>query len=151
MDKQDTIDTLNNLIETCKDGEYGFLSCAEHVKSPELRQSFSTRASECRDAARELQALVRLHGGEAEDEGSTTGALHRGWVAVRGTLTGYSDVGMLEECERGEDAALARYRKALKEALPADVLLVVERQQAGVQRNHDQIKRLRDLARAAAD
>ncbi|MCH7344740.1 PA2169 family four-helix-bundle protein [Pelomonas sp. CA6] len=148
MDNKDVVDTLNTLIETCKDGEYGFLSCSEHVGSPSLRQVFSARATECREAARELQQLVRQHGGTAEDEGSTTGAMHRGWVAVRGALTGYSDLAMLEECERGEDAALARYRKALQEQLPADVLLVVQRQMAGVQRNHDQIRQLRDQARA---
>jgi uncharacterized protein (TIGR02284 family) len=55
---------------------------------------------------------------------------------------------MLEECERGEDAAVARYRKALKQNLPADVRAVIERQAEGAQRNHDEIKRLRDAARA---
>ena len=54
---------------------------------------------------------------------------------------------MLEECERGEDAAVARYRKALKEELPPDVRSLVERQAEGAQRNHDQIKQLRDEAR----
>jgi hypothetical protein len=31
MDNDDVIDTLNKLIETCKDGEFGFRACAEHV------------------------------------------------------------------------------------------------------------------------
>ena len=26
-----------HLIETCKDGEYGFRTCAEHVKSAQLQ------------------------------------------------------------------------------------------------------------------
>ena len=29
MDNKDTISVLNDLIETCKDGEKGFLECAE--------------------------------------------------------------------------------------------------------------------------
>ncbi len=147
MEKDDVVDTLNTLIETCKDGEYGFNTSAEHVRSANLRQTFTARALECREAALELQKLVRQYGGEAEDEGSVSGAVHRGWVAVRGVLAGYSDLAMLEECERGEDAAVARYRKALEKNLPADVLLVVQRQLSGVQRNHDQIRRLRDEAR----
>ena len=73
-----------------------------------------------------------------------SGAMHRGWVSVKGTLGGYSDQAMLDECERGEDAALARYRKALKQNLPPEIKAVVERQAQGVQRNHDQIKALRD-------
>ena len=34
MDRDDVISTLNNLIETSKDGEEGFRSCAENVKNP---------------------------------------------------------------------------------------------------------------------
>jgi len=55
-----------------------------------------------------------------------------------------SDHAVLEECERGEDTALARYRRALKAELPADVRDVIMRQMAGTQANHDQVKLLRD-------
>jgi uncharacterized protein (TIGR02284 family) len=144
-----TISVLNDLIETCKDGEYGFQSSAEHVKNPELQQVFTARAAECRKGAEVLQAQVRQLGGEADEGGSASGAIHRGWVAVKGTLSGYGEKAMLEECERGEDAALARYRDALKEDLPPDVRAVVERQYEGVKRNHEQIRTLRDRARAA--
>ena len=66
-------------------------------------------------------------------------------VAVRASLTGYTDQAMLEECERGEDAALARYRKALRDdTLPEPLRALIQRQEMGVQRNHDQIKALRD-------
>ena len=68
---------------------------------------------------------------------------------VKGTLGADSALSMLEECERGEDAAVARYRKALKEDLPADVRAVIQQQADGAQRNHDEIKRLRDQMRAA--
>ena len=149
MDNSDLIDTLNMLVSTCKDGEYGFHSCAEHVKSENLRSVFNARAAECRQAAAELQSLIRENGGKADDSGTTTGAMHRGWVAVKGTLTGYSDLAMLEECERGEDAALDRYRKALEETLPPMCRAIVERQYEGVKRNHLQVRSLRDTARAA--
>ena len=144
-----TISVLNDLIETCKDGEYGFQSSAEHVKNPELQQVFTARAAECRKGAEVLQAQVRQLGGEADEGGSASGAIHRGWVAVKGTLSGYGEKAMLEECERGEDAALARYRDALKEDLPPNVRAVDERQYEGVKRNHEQIRTLRDRARAA--
>ena len=144
-----TISVLNDLIETCKDGEYGFQSSAEHVKNPELQQVFTARAAECRKGAEVLQAQVRQLGGEADEGGSASGAIHRGWVAVKGTLSGYGEKAMLEECERGEDAALARYRDALKEDLPPNVRAVVERQYEGVKRNHEQIRTLRDRTRAA--
>lgn len=149
MDTEDTIDTLNDLIETSKDGEYGFRASAEYMRDPQVKQLFLNRADECARAVSELQALVVQCGGEAEDSGSAAGAMHRGWVAVKGTLAGYSDTAILEETERGEDVAMNSYRKALKSDLPPQVLTVVERQFEGVKRNHAQVRELRDRARAA--
>jgi uncharacterized protein (TIGR02284 family) len=146
-DNDDVIDILNDLLETCRDGEYGFNSSAEHAKSPDIKTMLVRHAGECRSAGQELQTLIRQLGGESDDGGSVSGALHRGWVSVKGTLSGYSDEAMLNECERGEDAAVARYRKALKENLPPMIRSVVERQAQGVQRNHDQIKAMRDAVK----
>ncbi|MDB5741736.1 MAG: hypothetical protein JWR68_51 [Polaromonas sp.] len=148
-DDNEVIDTLNDLLETCRDGEYGFRTSAEHAKSAALKTMLERHAGECRTAGQELQALIRQLGGESDEGGSVSGALHRGWVAVRGTLSGYSDEAMLDECERGEDAALARYRKALKQNLPAAIRSVVERQAQGVQQNHDQVKAMRDTMKAS--
>ena len=67
---------------------------------------------------------------------------------VKGSLGANSELSILESCERGEDTAIARYRKALKQNLPPDVRSLVERQAAGAQRNHDQIRDLRNAARA---
>jgi uncharacterized protein (TIGR02284 family) len=148
MDNDDVIDTLNDLIETCKDGAYGFRASAEHVKSPELRATFTDRARECDEGAAQLQTLVAQYGGKPDTGGSASGAMHRGWVAARGALSGYTDLAMLEECERGEDAAVARYRKALESDLPPEVRSVVERQFQGVKRNHDQVRDLRNRMKA---
>jgi uncharacterized protein (TIGR02284 family) len=145
-----TIDTLNDLIETSKDGEYGFRSSAEYMRNPETKQLFLRRADECRQSAQELQALVVSLGGTAEDSGSLAAAAHRGWVAVKGTLSGYSDLALLEETERGEDTALEAYRKAIESGLPDSVRSTVDRQYEGVKRNHAQVRALRDKARATS-
>jgi uncharacterized protein (TIGR02284 family) len=150
MTNDETIDQLNKLIDTCKDGEYGFRSCAEHVKSADLKTVFLSRAADCQRGASELQGIVARLGGQPDTTSSATGTLHRGWVSVVGTLTGYSDKAMLDECERGEDAALERYRSALKEPLPADIMAVVQSQYEGAKRNHDQIRNLRNQVRAAS-
>ena len=148
MDQKDIVDTLNTLIEASKDGEYGFRQCAEHTQGAPIKHLFLTRARDCAQAASELQALVVMYGGDAEKEGTTTGSLHRGWVSVKGTLAGFSDLNMLEEAEQGEDAALTHYRTALEnDKLPADVRSVVSIQLEGVQRNHNQIRDQRNLAR----
>ena len=147
-ENKDVIDALSDLAECCKDGEYGFRACAEQAKRSDLKSVFLQRADDCRGAAQELYEQIRGLGGDVDEGGSAAAAIHRGWVSVKATLFGYDDKAVLEECERGEDNAMARYRKALKQPLPAGIKLVVERQMQGVQRNHDQIKMLRDQSRA---
>jgi uncharacterized protein (TIGR02284 family) len=150
LNNDEVIDVLNDILETSRDGEYGFRACAEHTKAQDIKTLFLRHADECRAAAAEMASEIRRLGGKADDGGSASGTMHRGWVAVRGTLTGFSDVAMLDECERGEDAAIARYRKALSNNLPSDIRAIIEKQYQGAQRNHDQIKALRDALKASA-
>jgi uncharacterized protein (TIGR02284 family) len=150
-DRDDVVDALQNLVECCKDGEYGFRTSAEQAKRQDLKSLLLQRAEDCRRGADELNAKIRSLGGKVEDSGSALGAMHRGWVSMKSTLSTYDDKAVLEECERGEDNALARYRKAMKQQLPPEVQQMVERQMQGVQRNHDQIKMLRDQFRAAGN
>lgn len=147
MSQDDVIACLNTLIETSKDGEYGFRTSADQATDAQLKQFFLQRADECRDAATELQALVRDHGGTAEDSGTAAGAMHRGWVAVKSKLAGYTDLAVLEDVERGEDKAVGDYRAVLGKALPPGVRAVLERQFEGVKRNHAQVRALREQAR----
>lgn len=141
---------LNDLIETSKNGEKGFLAAAEDTKNPELKSLFESRSRDCAAGATELQALVTQLGGKPEDSGTVAGALHRGWVNLKSAVTGRSDTAILEECERGEDVAKKDYADALQEALPEDIRVVVQRQYDGVLRNHDQIRDLRNRYRASA-
>lgn len=148
MDTKDIISTLNDLIEVSKDGEEGFQTCAEDADDPKLKSYFVDLAHECKEGADELQNMVLSLGGDPETSSSLSGTLHRRWIDIKTAFTSHDDVAVLNECERGEDIALDAYHEALEEDLPSDVRMVVERQLAGVQRNHDQIKQLRDVARA---
>lgn len=145
---EQAIETLNDLLENARDGELGFREAAEHTQTPGLSALFGRRAETCRQAAVELKDRIQRLGGKVDLGGTVTGAAHRVWVHIRGLFGGASDETMLNECERGEDAAVARYRKALKRNLPSDIHAMVLRQFEGTQRNHDMIKSLRDRARA---
>ena len=142
--------TLNELIETSKDGENGFRKAAQDARNPELKSLFGTCATRCSDSARELQQIVRANGGDPERTGSVAGALHRGWISVKEAVTSRDDKAILEECERGEDYAKSQYSKALEEDLPANVRAIVQRQYQGVLSNHDKVRALRDSYRTAA-
>ena len=147
---KDTIKVLNNLIETSKDGEAGFRTCASDIKDPQLKSLFNNRSRECAAAAGELQGLVLELGGTPEDSTSFSGDMHRRWVDIKSAITGKSDEAILNECERGEDVAKKHYSEALEnQNLPMNVRDVIQRQYSGVLRNHDQIKALRNMARAS--
>ncbi len=51
MDKNDVISTLNDLIETSKDGEQGFRTCANGVKDAQLKVLFNEAAQRCAEGA----------------------------------------------------------------------------------------------------
>ncbi len=139
---------LNDLIETSKDGEKGFMKAAEDAEDGKLKSMFSECGKRCRDGAAELQTKVRALGGDPQTSGSAAAALHRGWISLKEAVSSRDDKAILEECERGEDYAKAQYKKALEKDLSADVREIVERQYQGVIANHDRVRSLRDAYRA---
>jgi uncharacterized protein (TIGR02284 family) len=147
--RDQVIETLNDLLENSRDGELGFKEAAQHSRTADLKALLERRAAHCRAAAEELQAQIARLGGKPDERGTVSGAAHRVWLNIRSLFGGASDATILSECERGEDAAVARYRKALKQNLPADIHALVLRQFEGAQRNHDMVKSLRDRAAAS--
>ena len=147
--EDDTIDALNDLIEVCKDGEYGFRLSAENLGSNELANIFVGRAERCRLAALELRAVVEQLGGTAEAGGTTAGALLRSWLNLKAALAGFTDDEILEATQRAEGAALVRYRQALQRSLTPTARAVVQQQFAGVQHNDDLVQALRARTRMA--
>ena len=125
--QKEIISTINSLIETLKDGQKGFQEAAEGVKDPNLKSLFSGYSQQRARFASELQSQARNLGeSEPEKTSSAAGAMHRAWIDIKSAITSGDDAAILAECERGEDNAMARYRKALK---------------------HDRIKTLRDTAK----
>lgn len=141
-----TTSTLNNVIETLKDGQAGFQAAAADVTSSDLKSLFSEYSLQRSKFAGELQALAHSLGEkDPADSGSVAGALHRGWIDLKAALVSKDEHAVLSECERGEDVAVAAYRKAFEqEDLPSNVRSTLEAQFAEVKATHDHIKALRD-------
>ena len=150
MEKNELIDTLNTLIETSRDGDDGFTACAEDAKDASLRAYFTICATRCRESVRTLEEVVKHHGGTPEESGSVLGSVNRAWLNLRAAISSNSDLAVLEECERAEDAAIRVYRRALEQDLPADVSPVVKLQLNGAQENHDRVRAMRDERRRLA-
>lgn len=142
-----TISTLNDVIEILKDGQHGFKTAAEDVKVPELARIFNRYSQQRAEFVAELQARVVGLGADVEKTGSVTGAMHRGWINLKAALSSNEPHAVLEEAERGEDAAVAEYKKALDNSdLDLPTRDILSRQYADVRAAHDQVKQLRDGA-----
>src|ERR1700757_4822694 len=90
MDK--VISTLNTLLETTKDGEKGFRTCAGAVNDPHLKAVFEDAAKRCDEGAAELQAKIRSLGKEPTSSGTATGALHRAWTNIKSSTPAWTNM-----------------------------------------------------------
>lgn len=150
MDQHDALSVLEDLIETCKDGQKGYQDAASHAKRSDLKTYFDEQSLERARFAGELQEeRIRLGETDKKDSGSVAGALHRTWIDTKVNL-GAGDTAILESVEAGEDRAKEAYQKATTDDLPENIAQIVRRQAASVQKAHDQVKSLRDAAKAAA-
>src|SRR5277367_4505957 len=132
--------TLNDLIETCKDSQEGFHSAAEKLKDPEIHTLFLRLYLQRSEFAGELQAEVTRIGGEPATSGSTAGAIHRGWIGLKAALAADTDHAILEEAERGEEAAVKNYIHVLRKDLPSDLESIVSKQFREIQQAHHAIR-----------
>lgn len=140
-----TVHTLNDLITVLKDGQRGYKTAAEDVKAPELAHIFDRYAKQRAEFVVELQAHAHALGEDAEKSGSVTGGLHRGWINLKAALSSNEPHAVLVEAERGEDVALAAYRKAIEEPDVEDSTReVIGLQYAEVRAAHNHIRMLRD-------
>ena len=144
MTNDKAVSVLNNLIETCKDGEKGFKAAADGLKSSSIKAKFLEYSRERGQMASELQAEVRRLGGDPDKSGSVSGSVHRGWLDLKAALTGHDDHAVVAEAERGEDVAKGVYENALKESLPTSAQTLVQQQAVKVRRVHDDVKAIRD-------
>jgi uncharacterized protein (TIGR02284 family) len=147
--QKEIISTINDLIETLKDGQEGFKQAAEAVKDSKLKSLFSEYSLQRAKFAGELQnEAITLGDHDPEDSSSTAGAMHRAWINLKSAITSGDDHAVLAECERGEDSAVAEYKKAMEdEDLSAPVRETISRQFTDVKNAHDRIKALRDATK----
>ena len=136
------------MIETLKDGQEGFRQAAEAVKDDRFKTVFAKYSQQRSRFAKELQTQSESLGDlKPEDSSSAVGAMHRAWIGLKSAVSNGDEHAILAECERGEDSAVAEYKKALDDDLSPSLREIVSRQYADVKAAHDQIKNLRDTTK----
>ncbi|MBV9619187.1 MAG: PA2169 family four-helix-bundle protein [Verrucomicrobia bacterium] len=141
------ISTINNLIETLKDGEKGFKEAADSVRDPQLKSLFRQYSQQRHHFASELQAEAQSLGSTPEKSSSTAGAMHRAWINLKSAVTSGDDKAILAECERGEDSAVHEFEEAMRDGLTGAARELVSRQFGEIKSAHDRVRQLRDAAK----
>ena len=141
---EELIGTLNDLIETCRDGINGFRTAADGVSSPIAKEVFLSRVHLIEKGLGDLDAAVQRLGGEPIEHGHPAASMHRAWINIKSAVTLRDDGAIINEVVRGEEVAIQHYREALEKPLPADIRAMVEMQERGTELN---LERARALAR----
>lgn len=142
------IDAINSLIIINNDRSEGYKKAAEEAKDAELKSLFTTYSEQSRMFSSELRKFVPASEEPDHDETKNSGKLFRLWMDIKAAVTSNDRKAILSSCEFGEDAAKNEYQSVLEKSgeIPAEALSVITKQNAEIQKSHDQIKSMRDAA-----
>jgi uncharacterized protein (TIGR02284 family) len=130
---------LKRLIGVCCDGHHGYQTAAAHAGSMEMKRLFAKLAAERKQFG---EQLCEKFGADVKTHGSFPGALHRGWIDLKDKFGKLSQADLLQECARGEAAAVRQYQEALSEPMRGDVIEVVAIQLGRILETQDRLVQL---------
>jgi uncharacterized protein (TIGR02284 family) len=144
MAEKEPREIIQDLIESCRDGETGYLHAAGVADDAQLKSYFQAQSTERARFRMELTELIEGMGVDNPDtSGSTAAVLLRAWFELKDDFGG-GDHTLLESVEQGEDSAKERYEEALNSSLPPNIQAVVRRQYTSLKAAHDRVRDLRD-------
>ncbi|GGE05293.1 hypothetical protein GCM10011515_26030 [Tsuneonella deserti] len=135
---------LNTLIATLIDSVEGYQKAAADTHNTRFAEMFNSRARERQQIVTRLQAAVAQMGGTPESEGSTTGAIHRGWINLKEAVVGRDDEAIVNSVESGEDYLKEKFEAAIRHTdLPPAARSAVEEAWTSVKSGHDEMSQLK--------
>lgn len=146
MSNSHDVSILNTLIATTLDSMKGYSEASEDSNST-YASFFSEMAIERRQMASKLQDQVRALSGSPEDDSSTAGALHRGFLNIEQALTGNDETALINEVERGEDYIKGKFEAAMEDDdLTPPTRSAIQEAFASVRKGHDRVSAMKQAA-----
>lgn len=130
----EAVSLLNELLEKSYDAEKGYKKAAQDVNSTLLADYFKKYAEQRYRFGHQIKEEISRLGGTPDKGDSITSKLHRTWIDVRSMFTSGDVEDVIEECKRGEKAAIEDY----EDALTANV--IPEPAKSVIMRQHQEIK-----------
>ncbi len=141
---------LNDLILINNDRVVGYQKAMEELKNEDsdLKLLFQEKVNQSNEFKSDLSQKILQTGHEVETGTTNAGKIYRVWMDVKAFFGGSDRKIVLDNCEDGEDAALAAYNDALtSEGLSTDARTLITKHLAALKISHDRIKTLRDAER----
>lgn len=153
MEKDEIVDTLNDLIRIVEDSHEAYRQAAESAAeatdgvpgADDLKALFNDLAAQRGAIVRELQRLVAEIGGAPDVGGTMLGGAHRFFLELRAAVMGRDRAAILNEVERGESECVRRYDDALAKDLPLPVTAVIAQHLDRIRVDRDRMAALRDV------
>ncbi len=143
------VSALNELIEKNYDAEKGYKEAVTDVENHELKDFFTKSVQQRYEFGHELKFEIEKLGGTVDKGSSVIGTLHRIWINLKAMVTSHDVTAVVNECQRGEEAAIEDYEKVLKvEEVPEDSKTVIRKQLALIRSSLDHLE---DLKKRFAD
>jgi uncharacterized protein (TIGR02284 family) len=143
--KEQAVNQLNQLLTKNYDAEAGYKDAAENVEDPQLKNFFQQAAQQRYDFGHKIKSEIKQLGGAPEKGTSVKGDLHRAWIDLKSAVAGQNSVAVLNECERGETAAIEDYKEALNSSeLPTSCQSIIQNQLNEIQGKVRHITELKD-------
>ncbi len=152
-DPVNTEELLQSILEKTYDAQRGYSNAAEVTDNVQLKRWFAQQGARRTKYAASIAGEMKRMNETPEFDGSFQGDLHRSWMNIRAALSSNRDETVLEECLRGEQAAIEEYQEVLDQhkRLPQTIVTILEAQKDEIQSTLNQIRRLEDIAENSDD
>ncbi len=145
MNNQDTISSINSLIEVNNDRIEGYMTAAKETEEDELKRLFDQFAETSRKFNSDLIFEVHKLGGTPNEGSSTLGKFFRAWMEMKTAITDKDRTAVLRSCAYGEEMANEAYDIALSrdlDDLPSDIQSIIKDQRTTLKKDDDNITAL---------
>lgn len=139
---------LNDLLAKTYDAQRGYANAAEVTKNVQLKRWLAGQGAKRTQFAAQLIGEIKNANNNPELDGTVAGDIHRGWMNIKAALSLNTDQAVLEECLRGEKAAIEEYTNVLehRSELAPTLVNLLETQQSEIHVTVNKVKSLEDIA-----